>query len=80
MIPEKVQRRADEVLARYYAREISPKRLRGFGKVVAFSVGYSWRLVSWDEGEMWDLLSHEQYNNKTRGRRQRLQVKSKRTK
>lgn len=78
MIPEKVQRRADEVLARYYAREISPKRLRGFGKVVAFSVGYSWRLVSWDGGETWDLLSHEQYNNKTRGRRQRLQVKGKR--
>lgn len=57
MIPEKVQRKADEILARYYAKEIAPKRLNGFGKVSAFNVGYSWRLVTWDDGETWDLLS-----------------------
>lgn len=79
MIPEKVQKKADEVLARYLAREIHPKRLRGSGRGLALAVGYSWRLLSWDNGETWDLLSHEEYNTKTRGHQPRTNKRRRKT-
>lgn len=62
MIPAKIQRRADELVARIQAGELRPHRLEGRESTLVVRMGIHWRLVDVAAKGNWQVMSHEKYN------------------
>ncbi|EGT3611632.1 hypothetical protein FAP59_18805 [Morganella morganii] len=67
-IPDKIQRKAKRLLLRHFSGEHLCKKVKCYGKkggiypALKIDIGVFWRLLSLDNGESWQLMSHERYN------------------
>ena len=67
-VPDKIERKARGFLLRYFSGERNSKKVKCRGKkggiycALKIDVGTFWRLLSLDNGENWQLVSHERYN------------------
>lgn len=53
--------KAGQILDLWQQGQQPVTRMKKTGNI-ALKVGLRWRLLSKDEGESWDLLTHERYN------------------
>lgn len=63
MIPERIQHKADALLAALAAGTIRPRKLSGFAEAQAINVTRSYRLYRPTKQHEWQLLSHEDFNH-----------------
>lgn len=61
MIPDNVMQKAEALVADY-ARAACTARRSYKHKYLTLDIGIRWRLLSRDDGETWELMSHECYN------------------
>ncbi len=60
-VPEWVHVRAISVLSMYRKQRLHAARILGTGNL-SLKVNRRWRLLSKDQGQNWQLMSHEKYN------------------
>ena len=60
-IPLSAVKKATAVLGQWLAHKTFAREIHGSGNL-SLKVTYHWRLLSRDNGESWELMSHEKYN------------------
>ncbi|HIE4607781.1 TPA: hypothetical protein ACXNLE_002989 [Klebsiella aerogenes] len=60
-IPTQVNKKASHVLNQYNSGELKACRIKCGN--MSLRVGRKWRLLSKDNGQCWEIMSHEKYNN-----------------
>ncbi|MGR7031545.1 ParE family toxin-like protein [Klebsiella aerogenes] len=60
-IPTQINKKASHVLNQYNSGELKACRIKCGN--MSLRVGRKWRLLSKDNGQCWEIMSHEKYNN-----------------
>ncbi|RSW87038.1 hypothetical protein EGH62_03045 [Klebsiella aerogenes] len=59
-IPAEVNKKASSILNQYTSGELKACRIKCGN--MSLRVGRKWRLLSKDNGQCWEIMSHEKYN------------------
>lgn len=61
-IPAEVNKKASSILNQYASGELKACRIKCGN--MSLRVGRKWRLLSKDNGNCWEVMSHEKYNKR----------------
>lgn len=62
MIPPKIQQRANAALADLLLGTIKARRLKHFTDMRVIDIGQMYRLVSFDSGKTFEIMTHQSYD------------------